>query len=79
MNLHNKCTYVNKCSRKHLNPGDKAFDEALDSTKKGNRNINSQKSTPNTNVATTNYIEEMQPEMVGMDTFGLHGGSKNLT
>ena len=78
MHLHNKCTYGNKCRRKHVNPGDKAFDDALDSAKRGNRNTNSQKSTPNTNVATTNYnIEEMQPEMVGMDIFGLHGGSKN--
>ena len=78
MHLHNKCTYGNKCRRKHVNPGDKAFDDALDSAKRGNRNTNSQKSTPNTNVATTNSnIEEMQPEMVGMDIFGLHGGSKN--
>ena len=78
LHLHNMCKHGNKCSRKHLNPGDKAFDDALDSAKRGNKNSNSQKSTPNTNVATTNSTtEELQPELVGMDIFGLHGGSKN--
>ena len=78
MHLHNMCTYGNQCRRKHLNPGDKAFDDALESAKRGKKNTNSQKSTPNTNVATTNSTtEELQPELVGMDIFGLHGGSKN--
>ena len=72
------CPRGKDCARKHLQPGDKAFDDALESAKKGRKNTNVQKSTPNSNVATSNSVtEELRPELVGMDIFGLHGGSKN--
>ena len=64
-----QCRFKDKCYRKHVNPGDKLFDEAIKSLYKG-KNTNSQKTTPNTLVATTNSTtEELQPEFVGMDFF----------
>ena len=64
-----QCRFKDKCYRKHVNPGDKSFDEAIKSLYKG-KNTNSQKTTPNTLVATTNSTtEELQPEFVGMDFF----------
>ena len=72
-----QCRFKHKCWRKHVNPGDKLFDDAIKSLHRGKKNTNEQKTTPNTLVATTNSTtEELQPEYVGMDFFDTYG-SKN--
>ena len=68
-----KCFYKERCKYRHLSPGDQGYKEALESLKNGQSTTPKPTQPSNTHVATKKpKLEDLQPEDVGLDYFGLY-------
>ena len=75
-----KCFHHQKygrCKFQHLKPGDAGYEKAMQALNNGQSTNTKPNQPSNTHVATAkSYLEEFQPEDVGLDAFGLYS-SKN--
>ena len=70
---HQKCKFQEKCKYKHLSPGDEEYAKACKIMKIGQSTTPQPNQPSNANVATAkSNIEELQPQDVGLDFFGLY-------